>query len=83
MAEIKKLEKEVISNSYLLDNELHKHIKTHKDEYIVFNNYEYVFTDTFEDGVDAGIKKFGENTGFVVSKVSNQPAIFSALVQVK
>ncbi len=75
-----KIESQVIENSDLLEKEIKKYIKSHKNQYIVFHQSQSHFADTLESGVETGIKEFGEKVGFVVKKVTSQPAIFSALI---
>lgn len=76
----KKLEKEVMINSLILEDQMSTYIKTQKDKYAVFNEGDVIFTDSFKAGVNAGIDKYGENVGFVVKKVSKEMPILSALV---
>ncbi len=79
--QIKKIEQQVIENSNLLDNEIDKYIKTHKGQYIVFDTYKVHFSNNFEEAVELGREKFGDDKGFVVKKLTDQLPIFSALVK--
>lgn len=79
---LKKLEKEVKENSIMLEKTMSKYIKSHKNKYIIFNKNEIYFANNLKSGVNKGINKFGENTGFVVKKVTNEIAIVSSLVTI-
>ena len=77
----KKLEKEVKENSSQLDEKIKNLIKKQKDKYAVYNNGNVYFADSFKEGVNTGIKEFGEETGFVVKKVTKENhIILSSLV---
>jgi len=78
---LKKLEKEVMINSLILEDKLSTYIKTHKDKYAVYNQGKVEFADSFKSGVEKGIEIFGENIGFVVKKVSKEMPILSSLVK--
>lgn len=77
----KKLENQVKKNSALLDKTLDSLIKGNKDKYIVFHDGVHVVAESFGEGVDLGIEKFGEETGFVVKKASKLLPVLSALVK--
>lgn len=77
----KKLEAEVMCNSIKLDLIMPSLMKNHKDKYVVFNEGVKFFTDDFGKAVDLGIKEFGEDVGFVATKVTNIKPFFSLLVK--
>ena len=79
---IKKLEREVKINSILLDEKLTAYLKTHKNKYVVFDSGKAFFEETFGEGVEKGVKEFGENVGFVVKKVTKSTPILSSLVKI-
>ncbi len=75
------IESQVRINSIHLESRLDSYLKTHHNQYVIFNNNEAEFVSTFSEGVKKGIILYGENTGFVVKKVSKSPAVLSSLVK--
>lgn len=75
-----KLEKEVKANSLLLEKTLPQMVKKHKNQYVAFYKGEQYFSANLTESLKLGMEKFGENSGFVVRKVSTEPMIFSSLV---
>ncbi len=78
---INKLEKEVIKNSLAVEKIMPDLMKKHEGEYIVYNRGETYFTKDLREGVNLGIKKFGEKAGFAVMKVTQDPIILCSLVR--
>ncbi len=74
---IKKLESEVKNNSFLLDKEFPELLRTHFNSYVLFNNGEKRFYDSFKDAVFSGEKIYGDNVGFVVRKITNEKCILN------
>ena len=79
--DILKMEKQVKSNTSLLDKELGSIIKTNSGKYIVFHNGSYFITKTLDSGLQKGIKEFGENVGFVLKKLQKSNPILSSLIK--
>lgn len=77
----KKIENEVISNSGLVEARFSSYFKEHENEYLIFNSGKEFFTKSFAEALKKGEKEFGEDTGFVVRKVSKQVPVLSALVK--
>ncbi|HPV96735.1 MAG: hypothetical protein QM472_02775 [Spirochaetota bacterium] len=77
---LKKLESEVMINSIKLNDVLPGYMKEHKGKHVAFNDGEAHFCDTLDECVAIGIKKFGEDVGFAVKKVSMEITILSSLV---
>jgi len=76
----KKMEKEVIENSYFLNSQLDKYIKKHKNQYAVFNAGKIDIVQSYKEGVELGKKKYGEKIGFIVKKITDKTPVFSSFV---
>ena len=76
----KTLENDVMINSLMLEKIISSLVKEHSGKYVVFYNDTKYFSNSFEDGVQEGINKFGENVGFVVKKVTKEIPVLSSLV---
>lgn len=78
---ITKMEKQVKTNSSLLDKKINSLIKANKDKYVVFHKGEHYIADTLKEGLQKGIQTFGEDTGFVLEKLTKTMPILSSLVK--
>jgi len=79
---IKKMEKEVLENSLLLDKKMKSFcVTSNKDKYIVFNQGEHKIVNTLKEGLEIGIKDFGKETGFVIKEISKTIPVFSSLIK--
>jgi hypothetical protein len=67
---MKKLEKMVKTNVIKLDRIMEGLVKKHNNKYIVFNDGEKMFKKEYEEAYHAGLKRYGEDIGFVVRKIS-------------
>ena len=79
--DISKMEKQVKSNSNLLDKEFNSLIKTNNGKYVVFHKGQHFIVNSLANGLTTGIEKFGIETGFVLKKLSKSTPIFSLLVK--
>ncbi|MCL5674956.1 MAG: hypothetical protein M1501_04355 [Candidatus Omnitrophica bacterium] len=79
---MKKMEKEVKKNSLMLDKEMDSFIKSAESKYVVYNKGKSYIADTLKNGVELGIKNFGEDTGFAVKKITKSMPILSSLVKI-
>jgi hypothetical protein len=73
------IEKEVISNSILLEKNIKGLLKEHTGKFVVFHCGESEFANDFEKALDLGAKKFGTNTGFIVRKLTEAIPVFACL----
>lgn len=83
---IPQMEEQVKLNSYLLEEEIAFIVEANKasgktDKYIVFHEGKYYTSPSLDDGLTLGIKKFGETTGFVLSKLATNVPVLSSLVK--
>ena len=77
------LENQVKANSYLLNNQIDKYVVTHKGQYIIFHENKHYFANDLDEAETKGIAEFGDDTGFVIKKITDnphQPAIFSTVI---
>jgi len=78
---MKKLEKQVKENSLALEKVISKYMEEHKDKYAIYHNGAIDFVDNFGAAVKKGIETYGEDTGFVVKKITNLVPVLSSLVK--
>jgi len=71
---IGKIQQQVIDNAKLLDEKWSEIIKdsANHGKYIIFHKGQIKIVDDFEIATTTGRKVFGESTGFVVRKITNQ-----------
>ncbi len=82
-AETTELEQQVMDNSQLLDAQINQYVASHKGQYIVFHENKHYFVNDLDEAETKGIAEFGEDTGFVIKKITDnptQPAIFSTVI---
>jgi hypothetical protein len=78
---IPKMEKQVMSNSILLEKKLTSLMKDNSGKYVVFHKGEYYIADSLTNGLKIGIDTFGEETGFVLKQLLNSTPLLSLLVK--
>ena len=75
------LEKQVKHNSLFLDVKINSLIKKHKNKYAVVHAGKHFIAKTFGEGVQMGVEKFGQDTGFAVKKITKAIPVLSSLVK--
>lgn len=76
---LKKLEKEVVTNTEMMDQEKIIDIliqQNYEDHFVTYNKGKYLISPTFKKAIEAGNEKFGKNVGFVVSRIAKDEINF-------